>query len=677
MFSPDDSSCAGWDPIPATNDISTSELPKPIHKCQKSHVCAQDAGHVSAGTFAKFSARTVDTNRRHRKCDEAKPHCNNCVSTNRTCEGYQMKLMFNTDGHRLKDVFAVLKRKLKPKNGSDSDSALGYSAAAMNRSISSSEQSQLLETDLPVMMRLSLLKKELVEDVFEEVSSQQMDPQNTTMEATTPSKTAKFNTALFENLDSFLRVPPELAFQPEGVAKSPLTQLFDDLLTDTANGDTNSLPDDAAVVPPEFMPLMGPKTVFDGGRIDGTVTSAGTAMSYQEENRMLRHFFQKLLPLLDAHPRSPWPDLALRYCDFDVARSCFISLACIHIYESREGGNEYYKQGIAHIHSTMSHLIQSISSSTSSLTADSSSALPSSKSTKLTSFSALDVDGPTAVNIRSFVIIVLVNVHILFAVLEKGKSSLARYLLKVFASLCHALDFYESLKDHESKLSLVSVLSWYDTVSAIVSPDCRLPFCSPDWYGTMNDDFSTLHMMGCPGEIFTAMLEVCFLRHEIHEGYMRDDARFRAEFERVKQQLFAYRDYIKYSPDQDYVLQLKGAQCWALAVWVSLLRLYRTEERQRAISAAVNEFINIYASMPSTSPTITQMVWPVYAIGCECVTPTEREALHRYMVRLYETAQMGTLFSLRWIVEQVWERGVTQEEVLLDWLEEKVDYLPL
>lgn len=500
-------------------------------------------------------------------------------------------------------------------------------------------------------------------------------------------ESSEINVKILENIDLFFSTP-NFNFG-EHAARSPLTLLFDDLLTDTTLKSESGLqkksgiktditldleqgvsprtrlgpeispnmesPEDKSPIPKELAKLIGLGNVFDNQvDVSGNRKSA-LNMSYQEENKMLKHFFKKLLPLLDAHPRSPWPDLALRYCDFDVARSCFISLACIHIYESREGGSEYYKQGIAHINSTMNHLIQSISS------AD----------------SGLGDDGTTAANIRSFVIIVLVNVHILFAVLEKGKLSLARYLLKVFASLCQRQEFYDSLKDNENKLSLVSVLSWYDTVSAIVSPDCRLPYCSPDWYGTVNDAFLTLEMMGCPGEIFKAMLEVCYLRHEIERGYMDDNERFEAELQRVKSQLINYRDYVKYESSQDYALQLKGAQCWALAVYVSLLRLFKTEERQMAITAAVNEFIDIYGSMPPESPTVTQMVWPVYAIGCECISSAERGALHKYMVKLYETAQMGTLMLLRWIVEQVWERGITQEEVLRIWLEDQVDYLPL
>ncbi|GME77898.1 unnamed protein product [[Candida] boidinii] len=50
-------------------------------------------------------------------------------------------------------------------------------------------------------------------------------------------------------------------------------------------------------------------------------------LPFNEENMMLKHFFNKLIPLLDAHPNSPWPELALKYCDFEIARSCFISLS--------------------------------------------------------------------------------------------------------------------------------------------------------------------------------------------------------------------------------------------------------------------------------------------------------------------------------------------------------------
>ncbi|GMF54154.1 unnamed protein product [[Candida] boidinii] len=84
-------------------------------------------------------------------------------------------------------------------------------------------------------------------------------------------------------------------------------------------------------------------------------------LPFNEENMMLKHFFNKLIPLLDAHPNSPWPELALKYCDFEIARSCFISLSCMHLYESKRE-NEFYKRGMLHINNTMEYLIKYVKS---------------------------------------------------------------------------------------------------------------------------------------------------------------------------------------------------------------------------------------------------------------------------------------------------------------------------
>lgn len=469
----------------------------------------------------------------------------------------------------------------------------------------------------------------------------------------------KFSSKLFENLELFLHSPRPESNGPQPIERSdtssPLVQMFGDLLSTEISASQSQSSSDSrdgyTRLDNEIIDIIGKANVFD--EAVGQPLNTSLTMSYQEENMMLKHFFKKLLPLLDAHPQSPWPDLALKYCDFDVARSCFISLACIHIYESKRGGSEYYKKGMAHIQSTMNHLIQFISSGLE------------------------DAEEEQKNHIRSFVILVLVNVHVLFAVLEKGKSSLARFFFKVFGSVCRDESFYHAIMENERKRSLVVVLSWYDTVSAIVSPDCRLPFCSPVWYGSYKDTFSTLDMMGCPGEIFCAMSRVCLLRHEAAQGFLSDDAAFQIKAEGIRQQLFSYREYVAVGDGSDYPSRLKAAQCWGLAVYVSLLRLFPTPERQLSIRGAVLEFIESYGSMPSQLPVVTQMVWPVYAIGCECKTAFEREKLHGYMTTLYETAQMGTLGSLRWVVEQVWERSVPQEEVLKSWLEDGVDYLPL
>lgn len=391
------------------------------------------------------------------------------------------------------------------------------------------------------------------------------------------------------------------------------------------------------------------------------------ALSHEEENILLKHFFKKLLPLLDGHPSSPWPDLALKYCDFNVARSCFISLACMHMYECREGGAEFYETGIRHINSTMGHLISYINETISKMKLD----YDSHKMTK---------EEVSKTHSSSFVILVLINVGILFLVLEKGKSGLARYFFQVFGTICQDNGFYEEvLMSNDKKRSLCVALSWYDTVAAIVSPDCRLPCSMPEWYGTANESISTAKIMGCPGEVFIAMSEVCLIRHEKHQGNL-DSSSYIQRYTDIKDKLIHYRDYVPFaseSGEESYVNRMKCACCWALAVLVTLNRVMDFPDYKEMNCKIVNEFISTYGTMNSKSPLVTQMVWPVYAIACECRTEEEKTALLIYMETLYETAQMGTLYSMKEVVLNVWERGLTPEEYLTEWLDDGIDYLPV
>lgn len=389
------------------------------------------------------------------------------------------------------------------------------------------------------------------------------------------------------------------------------------------------------------------------------------AMSHQEENMMLKHFFKKLLPLLDGHPKSPWPDLALQYCDFDIARSCFISLACIHLYESRAGGSELYQKGLAHINNTMDHLIHYIRENSNRMNKEQDNDALVDQSKK---------------HISYFVILVLMNVHLLFAVLEKGKSSIAREFFKIFASICKDPVFYNQiLKTSDKRRSLAVVLSWYDTVSAIVTPDCRDPYCLPQWYGEAKDNISTSKMMGCPGEIFVAMAEVCQLRNKKFNGLLASEDK-NVAYTRIRYALVSYRDYVlTFDKDshETYTNRLKCALCWSLAVWITLNKVIEPENYIATNQKLTNEFIHTYDQMDPKSSLVTQMVWPVYAIGCECKTDWERSYLTRFMDNIYENTKMGTTASLKEIVLNVWDRNITQEEYLMEWLGKGVDYLPL
>lgn len=477
-------------------------------------------------------------------------------------------------------------------------------------------------------------------DVNPIVSSLPRQLQNLNAKLTNDSL-EQFSSVLFEDLENLLE--PTISENPaKGVTVLSL-------------GDKNQLYLDKDFV--EFSSL------FAGGELSETSSipkvNSFYTLSYDEENMMLKHFFKKLLPLLDAHPNSPWPDLALRYCDFDVARSCFISLACIHLYESQKSDDGYYSKGMAHINVTMEYLIRYIGNNDEKSITDS-------------------IDYKKK-QVSYVAILVLINVHILFVVLEKGKSSFVRFFFKVFASICQDPNFYKVLMESAKKKSLLVVLSWYDTVSAIVSPDCRLPYCSPNWYGSSSDSISTSTMMGCPGEIFKAMSKVCFIRSDIHNGIVHDRTLLLKDYGIIKSALLNYREYVPFESVDDigYNLRLACAQCWALAILITLEKLVKPELFENRMKKYLHEFINVYGSMESKSPMVTQMVWPVYAVGCECETVDERKILLHYMDTLYDNAQMGTLYSLRDIVQKVWEHNITQEQYLETWLESGVDYLPL
>lgn len=453
--------------------------------------------------------------------------------------------------------------------------------------------------------------------------------------------------------------------------------------------------------------------VFDRNYpVNNSTTTEDSSLTYSEENMMLKHFFKNLLPLLDAHPNTPWPDLALKYCDFDIARSCFISLSCIHIYESRKGGQEYYKKGMAHINRTMDYLIQFISSNDSrddihggnstgakfeidqekDINADLGNMLMSIPDENDTSKTETLVTANTRKKlISSFVILVLINVHVLFAVLEKGLSSFSRFFFRVFASVCLDKMFYDSLKANAKKQSLVVILSWYDTVSAIVSADCRLPYCNPEWYGSSvnnSDKVSTAKMMGCPGEIFKAMSKLCSLRHELHKGVQMTKEELRVHYLAIENEILRYRDYVVFeqSFDEDemvdtegqaFPIRLKAAQCWLLAVYITLIKTVKFPFYENRIKSLLHEFIDVYGSMKPTLPFVTQMVWPVFAMGCECTTSWEKSKLELFMDTLYRNAQMGTLFTLRQIVFRVWENEESPEQIIKAYLDESIDYLPL
>ncbi|ODQ77743.1 hypothetical protein BABINDRAFT_15424 [Babjeviella inositovora NRRL Y-12698] len=541
-----------------------------------------------------------------RKCDEAKPSCENCTSSGRTCGGYGIKLIFDADASRSKTM---------------------HNFGVRNGGI------------------------------------------------------VRFETALYDSLDNFLSPlmrnfdspfdVPAFSLDPEFASPSFNTPNIRDLINGDSSAGGNRLNMNADNR--EIMTYIDHTNLFS--------PLADTTL--HEENMMLRHFFKKLLPLLDAHPNSPWPELALKYCDLEIARSCFISLSCMHLYESK-GGRDFYKKGMHHMHNTMEYLSKYVRRDTVKKDSRRGSAFNADQMDDPRKGSAFNVDqivGDLKEETQKkqssfFVILLLIYVHILFAVLENGRSSLSRIFLKLFARISEDHTFQQVLAKIDQSQSLICVLSWFDTITAVVSPDCRLPYCNPTWYGDKHAAISTSRMMGCPGEIFQCIADLCRLKRNMKYNNLTREEILGA-FQLVKAHLIAYREYIPLL--EDYVIRLKCAQCWSLSTYNALLETVKPEGYSDTIHANLLEFISAYDAIGERSPLVTQMVWPLFEMGCHASTDYTRETMRRCITNLHRNVQMGTISTILRLVEDCWRTGKRSLEMLSgrEWLKSGIDFLPV
>ncbi|ODV96333.1 hypothetical protein PACTADRAFT_49693 [Pachysolen tannophilus NRRL Y-2460] len=575
---------------------------------------------------------------RRRKCDESKPACQNCLKSGRNCE-YGIRLSFDVDDSRY-------------------------------------DSNNFHVNDKGVIKYGFRGRPRLKESIGERGTN---DSGNSSFQQMTSSRET-----LGKNIDSQLKPVEDSTvldilssdFNINNLLNSPKnSESLNESLNLTNNQNLNC--NDTS----EVLTLVDNENLY-----------ASTQLSYAEENMMLQHFFANLLPLLDSHPNAPWPKLALKYCDFEIARSCFISLSCMHLYEST-GDKEFYSKGLVHIDNAMeclkNHMKQGHMLNNNMINSHYSGKININVDIIV---GHLKEETMKKKQSSFFVILILIYVHLLFSVLESGRSMLTRIFWKLFATITEDPLFKQVLGKIDQSQTFICVLSWFDTITAVVSPDCRLPYCSPRCYGTKNDAISIAKMNGCPGEIFTCIAKICKLRRDIKYNQIELDVLMK-KYTEIKFELLNYREYVSLQvvnqienddsiclkSEDKYDVRLRGAQCWALSSLIKLVSVVKPEGYRVIIQQLISEFIQVYHSMDPKSSIIVQMVWPIFNVGCECIEEHDKEKLRIFMTRLYQNAQMGTLFTLRKIVEEVWETGKTSEEILSgkEWLGSGIDYLPL
>lgn len=425
--------------------------------------------------------------------------------------------------------------------------------------------------------------------------------------------------------------------------------------------------------------------------------------SSSQDEILMRHFFEKVIYLLDAHPHNPWPEMMIRFCGYELARSCFLSLSSIHMYvDSR--GDKFYQKGVQHIDTTMKYLMKYVKSKDDPLSSQQKPAYwagdlngPPGEEMSQSTYEATFIVGRVMKNLKKesrkrkrsnfFVILLLLYVHILFAILESGRSGLSRTFFKLFASIVSDKVYCSLLQRISQSQTMICVLSWFDTVSALVSPDYRLPFSKAEWYGSKNEAVSTAKMNGCPGEIFQVLSKICSLRHDVggcwREGKSEvTEIECNSRFQTLEIELLRYRDYVALNLDgfdASYDERLKGTQCWAVAAYIYLIDICRIHKDYREkIDGLVKEFLAVYRGLNSESPTVTQMVWPILEVGLWCTNVEERQEVMNHLDKLYRTVNMGTIQTIIEIVKKHWQDGVSLDEILAGrrWQGAGIDFLP-
>ncbi|ODV83167.1 hypothetical protein CANARDRAFT_191074, partial [[Candida] arabinofermentans NRRL YB-2248] len=397
---------------------------------------------------------------RRRKCDETKPECNNCINSNRKCAGYGIRLVFDVDDIRNDEL--NVNSKGEKKYGFRGRPRMNDTVQQVTLQTHSFESQQVHDQQTTIEQSTSE-QTQTMQLIGITPSNQNTNTNTKSISDIDITDPFQFENALYDGLDYLLNVEEiqqQEIQQQQQQQQQEIQQMnyqhYEPILSPiiTNNEITNLYPESTTT----------------------TTSKLSISLNYKEENFLLKHFFNKLIYLLDAHPSTPWPELMMKFGSFELAKSCFLSLSSMHLYVNN-GENEFYQKGILHINNTMEYLIKYIVINLKN----------QSTKRKQTNF---------------FVILLLLYVHLLFAILESGRSALSRIFLKLFASIAQDQTFEKVLNKIDQSQTLICVLSWFDTVSAIISPDCRLPFCKIEWYGTMNDLISTAKMNGCPGELF-------------------------------------------------------------------------------------------------------------------------------------------------------------------------------
>ncbi|GMF01945.1 unnamed protein product [[Candida] boidinii] len=170
-------------------------------------------------------------------------------------------------------------------------------------------------------------------------------------------------------------------------------------------------------------------------------------------------------------------------------------------------------------------------------------------------------------------------------------------------------------------------------------------------------------------------------------------------FKDIEQILLQYRNYVSYdielpydkevvdtrnikkklTKEEYFIVRLKIAKCWMLAVYTKLIDTVKPENHKQQMSQLVLEYLDTYSQIDPDLHILGQMVWPMLQIGSLITETAQMIQLRSYSKVLFETVSALNIQTLQELNESVWVSGSSLEDILSgkEWLQAGIDFLPL
>ncbi|KAK9317002.1 fungal-specific transcription factor domain-containing protein [Lipomyces starkeyi] len=644
---------------------------------------------------------------RRRKCDEGKPFCMNCIKNNRQCEGYDLRLSFDVDDSRHVASGVHFDMKGRPVVGFRRRPRLKESLAARSSAGARDLGTPSIDADAtrepapqtpdatakPIGREL----KFVVQNNFDGAkrprkkrTNSDEDPSAKKVKTETPTATPSSRSTSHSSPGSTPDTVMTPASGSQEIKQEPTDKDEPEEIVNINSvkprptGITaGRLIQDLYGPPPNTMELQ-PQSLSPGVTRD-----LGMFWSIKpDEQELLQYYFTDLTPLLDNLSNSPLAGLAITYCTHELALSSFLCLASLHLSNCHKS-ETYYATGLEY-HSRTLKFLGDVLNAVSGVGPNAAAATALTLQSPGLASSSTQTTIPNIFSIRNqpkmgrglgVAVLTVIYFLITFEIMDTGKSATVRSHLAAFSSIIEDRDLAADVLSASNGMFLFRIFAWYDILLAACAKDYRAPHLSgPYFFPLSTDDSGVEGIMGCPDELMLAISDTCHLRHDIkYNSEPMSFAEIQNRSSEIENRIRNYSSLMKWDgrDSYNYVQHMIGTQCWAQAASIFLLRSTGMDPSGRRIAKSVEEFQKLHAIMEVGSDPDRQMVWPMFIIGCELKSQNDRTAALARMDKLFIATHCGSWRMLKDVLQEIWAKKCSWEEVLSSKEWENFDFLAL